>query len=71
MLPLCDEINFQTNVLNILKINGVVEVFKYKSTDSWCIKIHRRTQEMIQRIVNDNKANLEKIQNNHTATNKS
>ena len=48
-----DEINFQTNVLNILKINGVVEVFKYKSTDSWCIKIHRRTQEMIQKIVND------------------
>ena len=58
-----DEMNFQTNVLNILKRNGVVEVFKYKTTETWCIKIHRRTQEMIQKIVNNNKANLEIIKN--------
>jgi len=59
-----DEMNFQTKVLNILKRNGVVEVFKQKTTETWCIKIHRRTQEMIQRIVSENKENLEIIKKN-------
>ena len=48
-IEMTDEMKFQEEILNILEKNGVVEVV-YQKSGEVCLRLHRRTQEMVNKI---------------------
>ena len=56
-----DRVIFQEH-LNILKKNGIVETHRIK--DEWFLRVHRRTQEMVNKVVLKNEQKCQNIQKN-------